>query len=145
MSHSLICGLLVLYIPVSFRLNKVGLTPWIKAFHQGQEKKATAIALVTASEPADGTNPSSIGGCFRGTLYVVGYGSLGSVVVRAGRGSCLERHTIEGDSPAPCLLLPHVLLSGTPRVWLFGIAASSGKVYLFEVHQNIRMGPTVHK
>ena len=31
------------------------ITPWIKAFHQGQEKKATAIVLVAASEPADGT------------------------------------------------------------------------------------------
>lgn len=59
----MIYGLLVLYIPVSFRLNKVGLTPWIKAFHQGQEKKATAIVLVAASEPADGTIFLSDAGC----------------------------------------------------------------------------------
>lgn len=39
------------------------ITPWIKAFHQGQEKKATAIVLVAASEPADGTIFLSDAGC----------------------------------------------------------------------------------
>lgn len=52
------------WYPLLFRLNDAGHTPWIKAFHQGQEKKATAIALVTASEPADGTNLPKTGGCF---------------------------------------------------------------------------------
>lgn len=50
--------MVVILIP--FRFNNVGHTPRIKAFHQGQEKKATAIALVTASEPADGTYLSKL-------------------------------------------------------------------------------------
>lgn len=80
----------------------------------------------------------------RGNLYVVGYGSLGPVVVRAGRGSCLERHTIEGESPAPCLLLPHVFSQGLHESGCLGLQLQAGR-YTSSKSKNIRMGPTAHK
>ena len=108
-------------------------TPWIKAFHQGQEKKATAIALVTASEPADGTVLSKDRWMRCGNRNVVGYGLWRRTAVGGGgRGNCLERRTVEGESPAPRPLRSHHrgARSTMLRVWLFGIAASRGQVNL---------------
>jgi len=126
-------------------------TPWIKAFHQGQEKKATAIALVTASEPADGTNPPRAGGCLRcGNRHVVGYGFQGRGVGDGdtGWGSCLERHTSEGESPDPQPLRSSVVRAlGCHESGCLGLQLHAGWYTSFKAAgmMNIRTGPTAHK